>query len=52
MYQQSSLLRSIIVMTIFLKKKIPIDSVREKVKTTFRLFKGHNVCYIAKFKCH
>ena len=51
MYQQSSLLRSIIVMTIFLNK-FPTDSVREMVKTTFRLFKGHNVCYIAKFKCH
>ena len=38
-------------MTIFFNK-FPTDSVREMVKTTFRLFKGHNVCYIAKFKCH
>ena len=32
--------------------KFPIDSVREMVKTKFRLFKGQNVCYIAKFEGH
>ena len=48
MYQQSSL--SIIVITFFYK--FPVDLVREMVKTTFRLFKGDNVCYIAKLCFH
>lgn len=32
--------------------KFPINSVRDMVKTTFRLFKGQNVCHIDKFKGH